>query len=196
MTDAGWVHLPKSDEHRAFVARLAIEFDAVARPPGGSDVDIRFHGEPTQPTEAAQLLVLGPDEPDAMIDAVGEGAAGYVPLSRAVDAIVAAAIDVSCGRAVVPDEMLGALLRQVVKSRRSKASHLERLNDLTPREREVFELAARGLDKFRIGVRLGVTAATARTHLANIMQKMSIRSRAELVATAASMGIDTTPEED
>lgn len=165
----------------------------MARPAGGSDVDIRFHGEPTRRTESSLLLVLGPDDPEAMLEAVETGAAGFLPLSRNVESIVDAALDVSCGRAVVPDEMLGALLRQVVRNRRATGGHRGRLAGLTPREREVFELAARGLDKFRIGDRLGMSSATARTHLANIMQKMEIRSRAELVATAAAMGLDTTP---
>jgi DNA-binding NarL/FixJ family response regulator len=193
MSAAGWVHLPKSDEHRAFVARLALEFDTIDRPENGADVNIRFLGEPALRTENSRLFMLGPDATDAMLDAVQSGAAGYLPMTRSLQEIVNAAISVSCGRAVVPDEMLGALLRQVVRIQRQRTDEIERLEVLTPREREVFQLAARGMDKFKIASKLGMSPATARTHLGNIMRKMEIRSRAELVAAAATMGIDTTP---
>lgn len=195
MADAGWVHYPKSESHRAFVARLALELDRVSRPDGGADVDIRFSGEAADRTPSANLLVLGPDSADAMLESVRVGAAGYLPATRSLDEIVRATIAVSCGRAVIPDEMLGALLRQIVEDRRAELRHRERLDALTPRETEVFELAATGLDKFSIGRRLGISPATARTHLSNIMAKLDLDSRAQLVATAAAMGVDTTPRE-
>lgn len=131
-----------------------------------------------------------------MLDAVQSGAAGYLPVTRSLDEIVEAAVSVSCGQAVVPDEMLGALLRQVVQVNRQRTRETELMKTLTPREHEVFRLAARGLDKFGIARRLGMSSATARTHLGNIMRKMDIRSRAELVASAAAMGVDTSPLED
>lgn len=165
------------------------------RPETGSNVQIQFFEEPSPRPEASNLLVIGPDSADDMLTAVGNGAAGYVPISRSIETVVQAVLDVSRNQAVIPDTMLGALIREVVRSRRENTTDEAQLEVLTGREREVFALAAKGLDKFAIGQRLGISPATSRTHLANIMAKLDARSRAELVARAAAMGIDTTPEE-
>ena len=59
---------------------------------------------------------------------------------------------------------------------------------LTPREREVLALVARGLTSRRIAQRLGLSVSTIRTHVERCRDKLGASSRAEAVATALRQG--------
>jgi DNA-binding CsgD family transcriptional regulator len=61
--------------------------------------------------------------------------------------------------------------------------------ELTAREREVLRLAAIGLTHKEIAWRLGISARTARNHLANLYQKLGIHARAQAVLCAARLGL-------
>jgi DNA-binding CsgD family transcriptional regulator len=59
---------------------------------------------------------------------------------------------------------------------------------LSPREREVLGLVARGLTTTRIAKRLGMRPSTVRTHMEHVRDKLGVRTRAQAVAQALSMG--------
>ncbi len=61
-------------------------------------------------------------------------------------------------------------------------------NPLTPREREVLVLVARGLTNARIAARLGLSGATVRTHMEHAMRKLGVRTRSQAVARALALG--------
>jgi DNA-binding CsgD family transcriptional regulator len=63
------------------------------------------------------------------------------------------------------------------------------INELTPREREVAELAARGLSNRRIGETLVIAEKTAANHLQNSLDKLDVHSRSELAARAVELGL-------
>lgn len=62
-------------------------------------------------------------------------------------------------------------------------------SDITPREREILSLLARGLSNVAIGQRLSISAATVKFDVGNIMQKLGARRRAEAVYAASSLGL-------
>jgi DNA-binding CsgD family transcriptional regulator len=62
---------------------------------------------------------------------------------------------------------------------------------LTPRERDVLQLAADGLTTPTIAQRLSVSRATVRTHFGNIYIKLDVRSRAGAVAKGMRLGLIT-----
>lgn len=62
------------------------------------------------------------------------------------------------------------------------------VESLTPREREVLALVARGLTSHRIAKRLGVSLATVRTHVEHARSKLGARSRSQAVARAMALG--------
>ena len=64
-----------------------------------------------------------------------------------------------------------------------------RVGRLTPREREVFELVTRGDLNKQIARALGCTTRTVKAHRHNVMEKMQVKSLAELVSIAERIGI-------
>jgi two-component system, NarL family, nitrate/nitrite response regulator NarL len=63
------------------------------------------------------------------------------------------------------------------------------LSLLTPRERDVLQLAADGLSTPSIAQRLSLSRATVRTHFGNIYLKLDVRSRAGAVAKGMRLGL-------
>ncbi|MCA9572588.1 MAG: helix-turn-helix transcriptional regulator, partial [Myxococcales bacterium] len=69
------------------------------------------------------------------------------------------------------------------------------LQDLSDRELEVLQLVASGRTDGEVGVQLGISIATARTHMENVRRKLGARSRAEAVARALTLGRIRLPAE-
>lgn len=142
---------------------------------------------------AAQLpvLVVGRgDDASAMIACVEAGALGYADVEGPLEDLVEAIRSVAHGVAVIPPLLLGSLLRHVVERQRLQRRARERLEVLSARERQVFELTARGYNKQSVANELFISPGTARTHIQNTFRKLNLHSVAELVALAAECGLD------
>lgn len=96
-------------------------------------------------------------------------------------------------------EYLRAVMHGDVRVSRSVASHIlrefaqsaaegEAAGELTAREREVLEAVASGLSNREIGQRLHIAETTVKNHLRNILTKLHLRNRTELVAYAYQHG--------
>ena len=137
------------------------------------------------------VLVIGPvEDPGEMIASVEAGALGYVDEKASLEDLVEAMRTVASGAAVVPPLLLGPLLRHVVERQRNQRRQRDRLEVLSPRERQVFELTARGFDKQAVASHLFISPATARTHVQNVFRKLDLHSSADLVALAAACGLE------
>ncbi len=138
----------------------------------------------------ATLALDEVEDPEAMLSALESGADGYAVMEEGLDKLIDAIRTVASGAASIPPTLLGHLLRDVVQRRRAEREALELLEQLTPREREVFELAARGYRHVEVAEELYISAETARTHLQRGFSKLDVHSRAELVALAARCGLE------
>lgn len=160
-----------------------------------TDVTVFAGFEPTTKTlpsagRSTRSVVIIEGGSEAMLDAVAAGATGVVEAEATFDEIANVIGQVAVGHAVVPPAMLGALLRSVVDRHRRERTAQRELEVLTPREREVFEQAARGRDRDGIAEALFISPATARTHLQRVFAKLGIHSKAEAVALAARCGLN------
>jgi DNA-binding NarL/FixJ family response regulator len=157
--------------------------------PGGSGIDVipqLLHEAP----ETKILMLSMQDDPSYVRQAFEAGASGYV-LKEAADAEVVAAVrDVAAGRSYV-NPALGARLVAAESEARKRAE----ADPLSDREREVLRLLALGHTNQEIAKMLYISVRTAETHRAHILQKLNLRSRADLVRHALASGLLDTVDE-
>ena len=86
------------------------------------------------------------------------------------------------------DQLLEAVARGLHLDAQNMRTHIERVNlheslkSLAPREREVFELLALGFNNAEIQEKLNITLPTAKQYKSEVMQKLNLRSLAQLIA--------------
>jgi len=125
------------------------------------------------------LILTMHDEPALVRQAIAAGACGYI-VKRAVDSELIDAIHaVERGELYVHPALTRALLGD-----RSGVPHTAEVSALTKRECGVLRLLALGYTNRQIGEELGVSVRTAETHRANIMGKLGLNSRVDLVRWA------------
>jgi RNA polymerase sigma factor (sigma-70 family) len=122
---------------------------------------------------------------------------GYADIQTTVRAIKAGAEDFLT-KPVSSKELLAAVERalahhQAERGQRDKLDAVRaHIAMLTPREREVFELVIRGKTNKQVANVLGATERTIKAHRHRVMEKMQVRSLAELVSLAERVGVFTS----
>jgi two-component system response regulator NreC len=116
------------------------------------------------------------------------GASGYVP-KRAAPEELLTAIRVAASGEVYLYPSLAKLLVKDFISNDSQAANEDTLNDLTPRENEVLTYLAEGSNNAEISPILSISPKTVARHRENIMRKLNLHSRTELVRYAIRKGI-------
>lgn len=111
---------------------------------------------------------------------------GFASIDAAVSAIKAGAFDfiekpISERRLVASIKAAVAQAQQVQAEQQEIADMRERVESLSPREREVLHLAARGLTSREIAAELGISPRTVEVHRAAVMHKTASTSVADLV---------------
>jgi two-component system, NarL family, nitrate/nitrite response regulator NarL len=81
------------------------------------------------------------------------------------------------------------MLRLVSRERQEEMSERRAVEKLTPREREVLQALAEGLESRQIAEKLNVTVETERTHMVNILHKLGVHSRLQALVFAARYGV-------
>jgi DNA-binding NarL/FixJ family response regulator len=134
---------------------------------------------------ATRVLVLSmQDDPASVRKAFAAGASGYL-LKEAADAeLIQAILEVAAGRRYV-HPLLGARLAAAASAAARKAQS----DPLSEREHEVLRLLALGYTNQEIANLLFISIRTAETHRARIMQKLELKSRAEIVRYALENGV-------
>jgi two-component system response regulator NreC len=116
------------------------------------------------------------------------GASGYVPKRAAPDELVDA-IEAAARGEVYLYPSLAKLLVQDFLGQGSQIKEDNSLDGLTPREEQVLTLLADGASNAEIGDKLGISPKTVARHRENIMAKLNLHSRTELVKYAIRKGI-------
>jgi two-component system response regulator NreC len=151
--------------------------------PGGIEVTRRLK----EALPELRVLILTAHEDESMLrEAVQAGAAGYI-IKRAVESELINAIHaVWRGDLYVHPAMTRALLRETSLFPVSAEPAVE---SLTPREIEVLRLIAKGYTNGQIAKELNLSVRTVESHRANLMGKLELRSRVELVRYAMEHGL-------
>ena len=138
---------------------------------------------------AAAVLALTMYEDDQyFFEMLRAGASGYVPKRAAPDELVSAIRAVSRGEVFLYPSLAGRLVQDYL--RRGPAGEEEPPGDeLTPREQEVLTLIAEGLSNNEIADRLVISAKTVDRHRENLMRKLKLHNRVDLVKYALRKGL-------
>ncbi len=132
--------------------------------------------------ESPVVVVSSNEDPDVIASALTAGARGYIPKSASSGVISSALRLVLAGEIYVPSATLGQRLAPAVQ--------VEGREDLlTPRQHEVLVLLSEGLSNKRIAQALGITEATARVHVSDILHQLHASNRTEAVAKARRLGL-------
>jgi DNA-binding NarL/FixJ family response regulator len=142
----------------------------------------------------ARVLVLTASiDPLQRAQAVEAGAAGVLHKSAALTEIVAAVRRLGAGEWLFAPHELVEMLRFVSRHREQQREAALLLQQLTPREREVLQALAAGLDSKQIAERLYITVETERTHMVNILSKLGVHSRLQALVFALRHGAVAIP---
>jgi DNA-binding NarL/FixJ family response regulator len=138
-----------------------------------------------------RVLVLSASGEEAdVLEAVKAGARGYLLKSATSEEIVDAVRRVHGGEAVFTPSLAGLVLDEF---QRLASKHPDE-PDLTARENEVLRLVAKGYTYREIAEKLFISVKTVQNHVQNILTKLQLRRRYELMRYAIQKGLDRTPE--
>ena len=140
----------------------------------------------TAPTTAVLALTMYEDD-QYFFEMLKAGASGYVPKRAAPDELVTAIRAVSQGEVFLYPSLAARLVQDYLH-RDVKESETEEQSPLTPREREVLTLIAEGLTNPKIAEELVISVKTVDRHRENIMRKLNLHSRIDLVKYAIKKG--------
>ena len=133
-------------------------------------------------------LTVASDEAD-VASAVIAGACGYLlkdsPIDDVVEAVRAAARGIAWLSPRAAEALLGRIRRDYVEP----GGTPEPEPDLSPREVEVLQLIARGLDNSEIAAELGISPRTAKNHVSSILSKLEVPNRIQAATYAVRSGL-------
>jgi DNA-binding NarL/FixJ family response regulator len=139
-------------------------------------------------TRVLMLTTFGLDA--YVYDALRSGASGFMLKDAPPEEIAAAVQIVARGDALLAPAVTRAVVEEFGRQRPAVTSAPPpAVAELTPREHEVFELLARGMSNPEICQQLVISEATAKTHVAHILQKLDLRDRVQAVIYAYETGL-------
>jgi DNA-binding NarL/FixJ family response regulator len=132
----------------------------------------------------ARVVVLTTFDEDAYVyGALRAGASGFLLKYAPADDLVAAIRVVAGGEAMLAPSVTRRVIEQFAR-RAPDSAAAARVAQLSPREREVLRLVARGLTNAEIAEQLVVSPATIKTHVARLLEKLGVRDRVQATALA------------
>lgn len=166
---------------------VAAAFDVVEHAdPELALVDVRLP-DGTGVELTRDLLLFYPDlkvvvysaesDPVVVEEALAAGARGFVLKAGTLEELLAAIAQVTAGGAYVDPRL-----------DRARAPAVEEGGQLSPRERQVMSLMAEGMTADQIAGQIAVSVETVRTHVRNVIRKLSARNRVHAIALALERG--------
>jgi DNA-binding NarL/FixJ family response regulator len=174
---AGWAADQASAERLMDLHRPDVLLTETHLAPGSG---LRLAGRARGETNG--VILSRRDESDTVVDAVRSGALGCLGHRLGVTALAELVAGWRPGRFLVDPARLHELLRQLTTPERHPAR--PEISHLTPREREVLKLIARGLDDRSIAEHLHLSRHTVRTHVGSILRKLEVHTRADAARLA------------
>jgi two-component system, NarL family, response regulator NreC len=155
--------------------------------PDKSGIDAARHIKQTSPKTAIVALTIHEDE-EYFFKMLEAGASGYVPKRAAPEELLTAVRAAAAGEVYLYPSLAKLLVRGFL-SQEPQSREASRLDGLTAREQEVLVHLADGASNEQIAETLVISPKTVARHRENIMRKLNLHSRSELVKYAIRKGI-------
>ena len=140
-----------------------------------------------QPPRVLMLTTFDLDE--YVFDALALGASGFLLKDLTPEALLAAIHTISRGDSLLSPSITRKLIEAYVRDHPPARGPAPGLNELTGREFEILVLVARGLSNAEIAEQLVLSPLTVKTHVARILDKLSLRDRIQVVVLAYETGL-------
>ena len=196
---AGWIRgaedfrlVGEYDDAESAIASLPQEKPSVVlfdiNLPGMNGIECVRRLKPRLP-ETQFVMVTVYEDANHIFDALAVGASGYLLKQMRRRELLDALKDVHAGGS----PMSSQIARKVVQSfRRNETESEGQTVELSPREREVLELLARGYLYKEIAEMLKISVQTVNTYIRRVYEKLHVRSRAQAVAKYAHLPMGAT----
>src|ERR687892_371686 len=147
--------------------------------------------ELTRAAPNARVLILTTfEQDDYVFGALRAGASGFLLKRSRPEELIAAVHAIAAGDSLLSPSVTRREIDRMVQLPTAELAGQTGLDALTPREREVLELIARGLANREIAAALVVEESTIRTHVKRILMKLHLRDRVQAVIFAYQTGVN------
>jgi DNA-binding NarL/FixJ family response regulator len=200
---AGLIELLSNDAAIEVVGQASTGREAVARArrlaPDVVLMDVRMPDldgiaatrELTRAVPAVRVLILTTfEQDDYVFGAMRAGASGFLLKRTRPEELIAGVHTVAAGEALLSPSVTRRVIDRMAQQPTPKLADQAKLDELTPREREVLALVARGLSNREIAAELVVEEATVRSHIRRILMKLDLHGRVQIVIFAYESGVN------
>ena len=155
------------------------------------DLDgIAATGELLATSPAVRVAILTTFEQDDYIfGALSAGASGFLLKRTKPEELIGAIHTLAAGDSLLSPSVTRRVIERMAGQPVADPSARERLDELTPREREVLELIAHGLSNSEIAAAFVIEESTVKTHVKRILMKLHLRDRVQAVIFAYESGL-------
>lgn len=171
----------RAKQHRPDVVLLDLNM------PGLSGIETLQLLQQDLPDTAVIMLTVSEDV-DELTHALREGACGYLLKNMEADALATMIRRAAEGESVIADSMTQRLIAQMrapVSARNAAPlKSIEPLPELTPRERDIVRILARGASNKDIARELDLAESTVKIHVRNVLRKLNLSSRVQIAIHA------------
>jgi DNA-binding NarL/FixJ family response regulator len=140
--------------------------------------------------DARVLILTTFEQDDYVFGALRAGASGFLLKRARPEELIAAVHTIAAGDSLLSPSVTRRVIGRLAQQPTPEVADQAKLEQLTPREREVLELIARGLSNREIAEALGVEESTIRTHVKRILMKLGLRDRVQAVIFAYETGVN------
>ncbi len=125
-----------------------------------------------------------------IVEFVNAGVSGFIMKDATLDDLVNTIRLVAKGAQVLPPEMTRSLFSEIARNAVARVRPAIALKAvrMTPREREVINLIAEGMGNKEIATRLHIATHTVKSHVRNVMEKLTLHTRLQIAAYAHGEG--------
>jgi DNA-binding NarL/FixJ family response regulator len=147
--------------------------------------------ELTRAVPGASVLILTTfEQDDHVFGALRAGASGFLVKRTRPEELIAAVHTIATGDSLLSPSVTRRVIDRMAQQPTPDLADQGRLDELTPREREVLQLIARGLSNREIATALVVEESTIRSHVKRILMKLGLRDRIQIVIFAYETGVN------